>query len=876
MRVFQPLQYTFWERTFSTKPDAIPGAQSPSGRLGSVVTRRPRRLGAHRPVVASRSSVNDAQVDVRMKRRNIDNAKLRRTLKRNRMSEGLCSHSLVYLKLLMVWAFVMMADFLLDLRFEYIWPFWLMLRSIYDSFRYQGMTFSFFFICVTFTSDMICFIFVPVQWIFFIASTYVWVQYVWHADRGICLPTTTLWLLFIYFEASVRLKELKSLPFTLDLCRPFAAHCIGYPVVTLGFGVKSYVSYRLRLRKQREVKRENQTFIQLLRAALPVSDGGMQDKQKGPYCTTDEATPACNGVVQNGGALVCYSNSSNYHIVPKGSSKVANSVSGGNSSLPKSRGVVAKASTTTTTTTCEKPALIDNPVPERVSLSDWSSKLFWSSVGYVVSAIASWFRSRSAVVTSCDPAAAELNGAQTDEAMSVALQCTPLVKTQQQQSIGPVPGPMQASNSGESAGGPSASTVNSNNVAHNRRNRKKGGPLASASSLSSHTGQGSVVANSKRDTDLSPTGITKDTHAWSLSGHRSCPKELSADAAALEMEMEKLRTDLRASKSKEYELRLQVQQLTVSEKSIKGELSNFKFLHDQLQNRVQSMMRAKAQDKTSIQTMEKQVAEATKAREKAERQLQQERRSSKRREEAVRQQAIANTLSSRLECDHCRRRRDLEKEMKQLRKELTTRDDHIRELDEQLESLRSYKESNDVEVLAGVVAAMESKNTHLEESLSSETRIKLDLFSALGDARRQHEITQGLLKKKEEEVDKLTQRVKELTNLVNGATAAGNAPNSQPTGRYAGQSPSPVDSAGMYDRQRVLVASAMTGANFYQPSYVNPMAGAYLFDGVCGNAYRGAPLMHNGGGGSPIGGNGSVDRPSMYSPALAHRHLQHQ
>jgi hypothetical protein len=101
--------------------------------------------------------------------------------------------------------------------------------------------------CVALTSDMICLLFVPAQWLFFVASTYVWVQLVWQTERGVCLPTVCLWLLFIYIEASVRLREFqKNLPFHLDLCRPFAAHCIGYPVVTLGFGVKSYVSYKVR------------------------------------------------------------------------------------------------------------------------------------------------------------------------------------------------------------------------------------------------------------------------------------------------------------------------------------------------------------------------------------------------------------------------------------------------------------------------------------------------------------------------------------------------------------------------------------------------------------------------------------------------------
>ena len=61
-----------------------------------------------------------------------------------------------------------------------------------------------------------------------------------------CLPTICLWVLFIYVEASIRLKDLKHFPAHLDLCRPFAAHCIGYPVVTWGFDIKGYISYRIR------------------------------------------------------------------------------------------------------------------------------------------------------------------------------------------------------------------------------------------------------------------------------------------------------------------------------------------------------------------------------------------------------------------------------------------------------------------------------------------------------------------------------------------------------------------------------------------------------------------------------------------------------
>lgn len=61
-----------------------------------------------------------------------------------------------------------------------------------------------------------------------------------------------------------------------------------------------------------------------------------------------------------------------------------------------------------------------------------------------------------------------------------------------------------------------------------------------------------------------------------------------------------------------------------------------------------------------------------------------------------------------------------------------------------LKELRKYKENEkDTEVLMSALSAMQEKTQHLENSLSAETRIKLDLFSALGDAKRQLEIAQG-------------------------------------------------------------------------------------------------------------------------------------
>ena len=85
--------------------------------------------------------------------------------------------------------------------------------------------FSLFFSCLSLTSDILCSYAIKDDWIFFLASSYVWVQYVWHTERGVCFPTIFLWFLFVWVEAAVRLKDIsKDMSHRVNLCRPFAAH----------------------------------------------------------------------------------------------------------------------------------------------------------------------------------------------------------------------------------------------------------------------------------------------------------------------------------------------------------------------------------------------------------------------------------------------------------------------------------------------------------------------------------------------------------------------------------------------------------------------------------------------------------------------------
>lgn len=49
------------------------------------------------------------------------------------------SNFFFYLKFLLLWIIVITADFITELRFEYCWPFWLLVRSVYDSYKYKGL-----------------------------------------------------------------------------------------------------------------------------------------------------------------------------------------------------------------------------------------------------------------------------------------------------------------------------------------------------------------------------------------------------------------------------------------------------------------------------------------------------------------------------------------------------------------------------------------------------------------------------------------------------------------------------------------------------------------------------------------------------------------
>ncbi|XP_039311686.1 macoilin-1 isoform X3 [Solenopsis invicta] len=623
-------------------------------------------------------------------------------------------NTLLYLKFLLLWAMVILADFILEFRFEFLWPFWLLLRSVYDSFKYQGLAFSVFFICIALTSDMICFFFIPVHWLFFAASTYVWVQYVWHTDKGVCLPTVMLWLLFLYIEAAVRLRDLRHMPFHLDLCRPFAAHCIGYPVVTLGFGFKSYVGYRMRQRKQKDVAKENEFYLQLLQQALPLEQQAMSMQQIQPQVQPQTPQVTATSLEQHV-KTQAHKLSPQYNPSPEKSRGKGNNNSietnVQNGGVHNSSQVTSQAQSATTKSTHRKSLDKSEKQEEQHnkhnvsnnSPSDKSDKRFIHSNGSTVSHSDIQLIERVGSVNDFD-----INEVEKDKSIKGCGHTT--IKSQTNGSV----------------------TGKWNNMKESR--------------------DSSSTTNAQRERKTRQVKNTSDPTAEQQKQQDDYYQRLEAD-------IKRLKSDLQSSRQLEQELRSQINVLLNGERQAKGDIQQLQHDNDQLQSKLHGLVTARQMDKQTMTSLEKRIAEERKQRTACEASLLSERRARRAAEEARSAIPPPPPPLIRQECtDTCKSRRSqMEQDLKNLRRELKLKEERCNALEN--DAVRCKENHRECEILLPALNALQDKNAHLENSLSAETRIKLDLFSALGEVKRQLEIREGLIRSQEKEIEMLKTKI---------------------------------------------------------------------------------------------------------------------
>ncbi|XP_018599005.1 macoilin [Scleropages formosus] len=605
-----------------------------------------------------------------MKKRYADGSRLRK-MKKTKITERISESAYTFLKFMVVWLLVLLADFILEFRFEYLWPCWLFFGSVYTTFHCHGLVICVVFVFAAFTLDVFCLIFVPLHWLFFAASTYVLFNYIWHTEKGLCMSTVSLWILLMYTEASLRFKDVKNSH--VNLSHLFAAHCIGYPVVYLGFDATCYFTSIFKLRTQKAVQSENDFHMQLLLQSLPPG------LQLYPKCVPD-----------------CRENSK------------------------------WKTKSEYTQYQCQNGA---------VSSDD----------KYLVDCL------------QIDGAERKADKGLEDTRPGCQVAQSPEAKES------PACRPRET----EPPGG-SESLPQDEQAARGARTCKISSPRARRSSASA---AGPQLRGEKKQKSTSKTmSPSREAAERSVLSNQSNHLE---QISKLEQELRRLKSELQASKQNEQELRSHVCNLTNSERSLRPEVSLLRQANDLLQNKILCLMKTKQKDKQSSTLLEKKVKAEMEARIAAEKQLAEIQSRKADETSAIPHSALLST--NRQEQTETltlkRKAKDLETEFKQLQLECQGKEGQIIALENELEVLRRYKGmEQDADMLLSALSAMQDKTQHLEYNLSAETRIKLDLFSALGDARRQLEIAQGRLIKQDQEIGEMKKKIAEVMAVMPGIT----------------------------------------------------------------------------------------------------------
>uniref|UniRef100_A0A3B5B0U2 Si:dkey-12h9.6 n=1 Tax=Stegastes partitus TaxID=144197 RepID=A0A3B5B0U2_9TELE len=585
-----------------------------------------------------------------MKKRYVDASRLRK-MKKLKITEN----AYTFLKFMVMWTLVLLADFILEFRLEYLWPCWLFFGSVYTTFHCHGLVICVVFVCAAFTLDIFCLIFVPLHWLFFVASTYVLFNYIWHTEKGICISTVSLWILLVYTEASLRLKDLKTSH--ANLSHLFAAHCIGYPVVYLGFDATCYFTNIFKLRIQKAVQSENDFHMHLLQHSLPP---GLQVYPKTAADGSNDDVDFFFSTIHAGSKWKIKPESSQYQ--------------------------------------CQNGAVVAH-----------------------------------------------------DEAHTV--DCLQIRSEER--------APEKASQEARSA------------ESNRRPSSSKPGAAESKDVL--HSGAGGP------EPSLTPENLPHEEHGGKATRFSSAElkykpatgkpvlkKKVVFLSVRLEQELRRLKGELQTSRQSEQELRSHICNLTNSERSLRPEVSLLRQSNMLLQSKILCLTKTKQRDKQTSAMLEKKTRVEAEARLSAEKQLAE--LQAQKLEEAA---STARSLTNRQE--HCetqmlrKRVKDLETEYKQLQLECQVKESRVVDLESDVEALGKYRcVEKETDMLLSTLSAMQEKAQHLEYNLSAETRIKLDLFSALGDARRQLEIAQG--SDSDREISEMKQKIAEVMAVSPGVS----------------------------------------------------------------------------------------------------------
>lgn len=685
-----------------------------------------------------------------------------------------------------LWLTMVAFDAMTGFRFELLYPAWLMIRAAVESIQMRNQhcvttianpssaRFSILFVCVTATSDLICYLFIPIRFLVFIATVFVWINYfyqtqggflrtvatVYGGERSQAWPIMIITCFIVFFELFLRIRITRIDYIMLFRSHPmligvfpnvsdwtsispvwprslnafFGAHSIGYPVILTTVSLHQFLNeWKLR-RKQGDVSNRNEQLFRILVESLPAEYEGPKDY------TSQQCLEEGNDLYYLDPPVSSSQPMQAIQAAPASATPPTTSKKNGIGH--KRNGEVTSSSSMTSSKKKKNGSAFNSTPPSNdkkkiksirsggdVDLEDLDDSdnddYSWRdqsgseehrragglSILRIVFGTAWWMISALFVNSPSERSSHRVDDEDDDDEIELEK------KNGRTDSL---TNSSTTTTKGRANTMPSSTTTtrnqNNNNKDHQQQQQQKHHKQSNGKSHHHHQNQHQKTNGNLNGHSRSAT-IRDSSHDTNGSNE--------TDIRSMSRELESLRAEISSRRSLEEDYKLQISIHESNENRLSQQLSNMKCKVDQMEIKYSTLERHRESDKSQLEQAERKYSDLLGKKTEIETTLSVERKT-----------RMENTSKKYDVAEHQREReRQLESEIDKLRIDLKSKDESNLRMESELHRLRNYKEDNDIEGLTMELRIVRDKSLQMEESLAGENKLKQSLFKCLGDAR---------------------------------------------------------------------------------------------------------------------------------------------
>eukprot|EP00121_Abeoforma_whisleri_P009016 Awhi_evm1s8281 len=183
-------------------------------------------------------------------------------------------------------------DYIIGGRTEFLLSYFYTASTL-QSISYRGYFEVSFTVSASLLIDILCFIFIPNHILLLLAACFVW-GYLVYDVASFFVPPIVMWFVCVYVEVAYRHDMALSI-----ICKPLAAHCVGFPLLSIAFHLSEYITQWFEKRKRDNVVCINATFYNYLNEA---KDGALPEDLINSSSLSPSVSPldnATTGVTAN-------------------------------------------------------------------------------------------------------------------------------------------------------------------------------------------------------------------------------------------------------------------------------------------------------------------------------------------------------------------------------------------------------------------------------------------------------------------------------------------------------------------------------------------------------------------------------------------------